>query len=279
MIPVFYTPRQVVAQDLGTSPSARKPAEVVTSWQIKGFPIEVLAPQPATTEEFYAAHDRAFVDGVLACRRANGFGTRHPEVAASLPWTTGSLLSAARHVRRASLPVAVSPTSGFHHADRTHAQGFCTFNGLMVTALALRAEGVQRIGILDCDEHFGNGTADIIEDLGMPDVRHYTYGAEDIGRGDGDAWLARLPNIVKGFEGCDLLLYQAGADPHTDDPLGRGILSTNQLARRDRIVFETVKRLGIPIVWNLAGGYQKPLRKVLDIHDNTMRACVETFLG
>lgn len=37
--------------------------------------------------------------------------------------------------------------------------------------------------------------------------------------------------------------------------------------------------MDIPVVWNLAGGYQTPLRKVLDIHDNTMKACEDTYLS
>ena len=75
------------------------------------------------------------------------------------------------------------------------------------------------------------------------------------------------------FAACDLLLYQAGADPHVDDPLG-GWLTTQQLRERDRGVFQTARSLGVPIAWNLAGGYQANLRKVLDIHDNTMLECL-----
>jgi len=74
------------------------------------------------------------------------------------------------------------------------------------------------------------------------------------------------------FSDCEVILYQAGADPHINDPLG-GWLTTEQLAERDRLVFETAKAMNLPIAWNLAGGYQKDIRKVLDIHDNTMRAC------
>ena len=37
-------------------------------------------------------------------------------------------------------------------------------------------------------------------------------------------------------------------------------------------MFKTLKDLNVPVAWNLAGGYQTPLRKVLDIHDNTARA-------
>jgi acetoin utilization deacetylase AcuC-like enzyme len=33
---------------------------------------------------------------------------------------------------------------------------------------------------------------------------------------------------------CEVLLYQAGADPHINDPLG-GWLTTAQLRERDRI--------------------------------------------
>ena len=78
------------------------------------------------------------------------------------------------------------------------------------------------------------------------------------------------------MRGCDVVLYQAGADPHIDDPLG-GWLTIEQLRERDRLVFENAERFGLPIAWNLAGGYQSPLRKVLDIHDNTMLECVSVF--
>jgi hypothetical protein len=45
------------------------------------------------------------------------------------------------------------------------------------------------------------------------------------------------------------------------------------LFERDQLVFEAAAALGIPVAWNLAGGYQTPLRKVTLIHDGTMRAC------
>ena len=95
---------------------------------------------------------------------------------------------------------------------------------------------------------------------------------------DATKFLAMLPRLVRGFAGCDVLLYQAGADPHVDDPLG-GFLDDEQLARRDAIVFAEARKLGLPVAWNLAGGYQTPLRRVLDIHDRTMIECVRAYLG
>ncbi|MEI6269080.1 MAG: hypothetical protein WCP01_09395, partial [Methylococcaceae bacterium] len=75
-------------------------------------------------------------------------------------------------------------------------------------------------------------------------------------------------------------LYQAGADPHIDDPLG-GWMTTLQLYQRDMIVFKTAREMNLPVAWNLAGGYQRDengeLLPVLQIHDNTMKACLSTY--
>ena len=96
------------------------------------YPIDLHRPQPVAIEDFYRAHDRTYVDDVLARRTSNGFGNRSASVAASLPWTSGSMLSAARHAL-VSGGVACAPCSGFHHAHWDAVAGFCTFNGLMVT--------------------------------------------------------------------------------------------------------------------------------------------------
>jgi len=53
------------------------------------------------------------------------------------------MLAAAREALRNG-QVAVAPTCGFHHAQYAKADAFCTFNGLMVTALALKADAFAR---------------------------------------------------------------------------------------------------------------------------------------
>ena len=273
-IPVFFHPGQVAPAD-PASPSPYKPRQVVADWLARQFPIRIETPVPATRDQLALAHDRTFVDEVLDLAIDNGFYNRSAEVAASLPWTSGSFLSAAR-AALANRQVAVSPTSGFHHACHARAGGFCTFNGLMVAAIALLREGaVRRIGILDCDQHYGNGTDDIIRRLGLEEqVRHATAGQGYPMRAE--PFLAQLPRLVADFADCDLLMYQAGADPHVNDPLG-GFLSTKQLLERDRLVFRTTALHGIPVVWNLAGGYQDPVARVIEIHANTMQACVEAY--
>lgn len=277
-IPVFFS-AAMVADSEGFSPSAAKPAAVVASWEAAGFPLTLIEPAPVSVADFKRAHAPDHVDGVLAGTRRNGFRNHSLQVAATLPYTSGSMLSAAREAIR-NRRVAVAPCSGFHHANYDECAGYCTFNGLMVTALALHAVGeVQRVGILDFDEHYGDGTDDIIGRLHIDWIRHYSAGKEEGGTpAHAREFLDRIPAIVAAMRDCDVVLYQAGADPHIDDPLG-GWLTTDELAERDRRVFEAARSAGLPIAWNLAGGYQKPLRKVLDIHDNTMRACCETYVA
>jgi len=277
-LPVFYDPRQTAARNESISPSAGKPALVVADWISSGFPLDIRSFPPLSPEELSLAHDPDYVRGVLACERPNGFGNTLREVADALPWTTGSMTAAAEYAAVHG-GFAASPSSGFHHAEYGSGAGFCTFNGLALAVLILRARGLaKRIGILDIDMHYGNGTVDILKRKGLSDdTPHYTFGGDPFLRMDrgfnGERWLARLPRVLESFSGCDMLLYQAGADPHVNDPLG-GALTTEQLRERDRVVFRTCAAMGLPVAWNLAGGYQRPIDRVLEIHRNTMSECL-----
>ena len=277
-IPVFYS-EKMVASITSFSPSAGKPREVMKSWQGMGLPIQVIEPTPVTPEQFYLAHDKGYIDGVLSLQIPNGFGNISKEVASTLPWTSGAMLSAAREAINNGC-VAVAPSSGYHHACFSHGGSYCSFNGLMVAATVLLNEGkATHIGILDLDYHYGNGSEDIIRERGLKHaVLHFSAGLKWRKQNQAETFLQILTNVVEEFAGCDLLLYQAGADPHIDDELG-GWMTTEQLAERDKIVFETARKIGLPVSWCLAGGYQTPLRKVIDIHDNTMLACAHAYAG
>ena len=276
-IKVFYRPEQTVKSNQSFNPSAGKPALVVESWLTKGFPIEIRDFKPLKASQIALAHDAAYVANVLNGNTSNGFGNNSEEVAESLKYTTASMVSAALHSFRTG-ETSVSPTSGFHHACFATGGGFCTFNGLMIAAQMCRLAGAKKIGILDCDAHHGNGTENIIKKLGLEDViRHYTFGEHCVTPANSKKWLKEFSQVVAKFQDCDVLIYQAGADPHIEDPLG-GSLTSEQMQKRDEIVFKVCKLLKIPVAWNLAGGYQNPLRKVLDLHDTTMQSCVSEYL-
>ena len=189
----------VVADAQSFSPSARKPREVVNSW-LRRFPvIEIVGPEAVSVEQICLAHAPHYVRGIFSFKRANGFGNHLPEVAASLPWTSGAMLKAARVALIEGC--AVAPVAGFHHACHEQGGGYCTFNGLMITALVLHGEGaVKRVGILDFDQHYGNGTSDIIRELGLDWVEHYSSGAWWDRVDQAESFLEKIPEIMQRFE-------------------------------------------------------------------------------
>jgi acetoin utilization deacetylase AcuC-like enzyme len=285
VIPVFFRPEMVAASNVSDSPSAGKPQLVVDDWinNDKIAPhITIYSFEPVSTDQIKVAHDPNFVDEILACTADNGFYNRNPDVAASLPYTSGSLLAGA-HWAMKNKSVAMSPTSGFHHAEYSRAMGFCTFNGLMITALdVLRTQPDARILIIDMDMHYGNGTDDIIRKLDLhTQVTNITNGR---GYNSAVSLLAIcdhkfLPQWLD-EQRFDLVIYQAGADIHVDDPYG-GLLSTRQMITRDREIFRACAATSTPIVWNLAGGYQKTadggIEPVLALHRNTMLECIDIY--
>jgi acetoin utilization deacetylase AcuC-like enzyme len=151
-----------------------------------------------------------------------------------------------------------------------------------VSSRKLLAEGlVRRVGILDCDWHYGDGTDDIMRRLKLDDeIMHHTSGDQSLH--DSDHYFIWLESAIQQLReaNVDLILYQAGADAHIDDPLG-GLLNNEELSKRDSMVFERCNDEKIPIAWNLAGGYQRAsdgsIRKVIEIHRETMRQCKRVF--
>lgn len=263
------------------SPSARKPALVLESWKGLGILFEEQSFTPLEVEEFVLAHDRGYVEGVLSCRLANGYDNLSRELALALPWIAGSMVAAATH-SFSTRELSFSPTSGAHHACYACGGDFCTFNFLVISAIKVRQTGARRVGIIDLDYHYGNGTDDILERLGLSYIRHYSSGGDLDAKNPNNAerWLKRLPGIVREFADVDLIIYNAGVDSHINDPLG-GNLTTEQMARRDRIVFEVAHEMGIPVCTSLAGGYQiapdGSLNPVLSLHNTTFVSAWEIF--
>lgn len=82
-----------------------------------------------------------------------------------------------------------------------------------------------------------------------------------------------MPKCVGG----DVVLYQAGSDSAVSDPLG-GYLTDEQMMKRDEIVFETLRKLNVPVAWCYAGGYESDpdgsLDPVICRHTNKLKACL-----
>lgn len=273
----FYDERQSLDGVASFSPSAGKPAAFMSKvktryfWDYTHMRGRV---HQATRDDLLLVHDKHYVDGVLCGTVPNGFGNTDPRVPEACLWMVGSLASAALAAHDDPLPLC-SPTSGFHHAGHAFGGGYCTFNGLAVAAAKfLQAHPDSKVAILDCDMHYGDGTADILEHKpGLARrVLHFTSGAHFHDGDDPDEFFLWLQESIDKINaaGCGLVLYQAGADMHVNDPLG-GLLDDAQMKQRDRTVF---RKTQAPLVWNLAGGYRKgadgSIDKVIDTHMNTL---------
>lgn len=141
----------------------------------------------------------------------------------------------------------MAPVSGFHHASRDSAWGFCTFNGLMLTADELLKSGaVKKVVIIDGDTHFGDGCHNIL--CGWQRSTCDYYHAESVEA------VEKALNDDHPAE--TIVLYQAGVDGHVDDPLKMSDgLTDEDYRRRDELLYTACIDRGWPSVTNLAGGY------------------------
>ena len=268
--------------------------------------VQLEEPDPVSIADLERVHTADYIDAVRTGEpRALAESQKFPwspELYASVCLTNGGCLAAARRALREGASAAL--VSGFHHACADHGEGFCTFNGLVVAADALIAAGeAKRIGVLDLDLHYGNGTAQLA--AARPHIfqvsvygndywantpyrnvtqRHHEDGANHRsfalpGGCDRATLLQTLERAVPLLAEAqiDLLLLQAGADPYFEDPYSPLKLDHADLFARDRFVFEFTKRNGIPVAWVLAGGYTADIRKVVRVHLNTFLAYKEVY--
>jgi acetoin utilization deacetylase AcuC-like enzyme len=199
--------------------------------------------------------------------------------------TGGTVLTARLALERG---LAIHLGGGFHHAFHDHGEGFCVLNDVAVAVEALKQDGAaERLMVVDCDLHQGNGTAHILSgkdyaftfsihqmDL-YPSTKPLSNVDVGLWAGDGDeeylaALRAHFPRLYQEYR-PDLILYLAGADPYEKDQLGSLRLTKEGLRSRDLIVIGEARRLHIPVAVVLAGGYAVELEDTVDIHLSTIR--------
>ena len=229
--------------------------------------------------DFIAAHSVKYVAKIFLGEVKNGFGNSDSALNETLRFTNGGFVAATKHALERKDPVVCSATQGFHHAGFDFSGGYCTFNGLMIAALGA-PEGVKTL-IIDGDAHYGNGTADIIEALQVHSRVHHTgsnqmYPFVKMHKPKARDWSTWTSSLISAFS-PSIIMYQAGADAWIEDPYGSGYLTLEGLRERDLGIFRAAQAHGIPIVWNLAGGYCGDIQKTVDVHLQTLKASDEVF--
>jgi acetoin utilization deacetylase AcuC-like enzyme len=190
--------------------------------------------------------------------------------------------------------LACNTAGGTHHAFPSYGSGFCIFNDLAIASRILQKLGlVEKILIVDLDVHQGDGTALIFQsdpsvftfsmhcETNFPGTKQQsdldvplTEGMED------DEYLQTLaqylPDLLSEVK-PDLVLYDAGVDPHFGDRLGKLALTDSGLYRREMQVLTTCVSQGYPVACVIGGGYAEDMEALVYRHSIVHRAASDVF--
>jgi acetoin utilization deacetylase AcuC-like enzyme len=252
-------------------------------------------PDRVSPDDLRRVHTRAYVDRFTAGAldpaeiRRLGLPWSPALVERSYRATGGTCAAAACALDHG---IGMNLAGGTHHAFPDHGEGFCVFNDVAVAIRALQHRGrIRRAAVVDLDVHQGNGTHAVF--AGDPTVFTFSMHGErnypfrkvagdldvELADGTGDAeYLERLetelPRVLARAR-PDLVVYLAGADPHEHDTLGRLALTQGGLARRDAIVLEQCREVGIPVAVTIAGGYGRDPAATVALHLQTARIAAQ----
>ena len=255
-------------------------------------PEQFHTPEPPPTNWIELVHTpeyvQAYREGTLDSKAQRRIG---------LPWSPalvnrtctavgGTILTAQLALKYG---LACNTAGGTHHAFPSYGSGFCIFNDLAISARVLQQLGLaQKILILDLDVHQGDGTAFIFQDdssvftfsmhceVNFPGTKQKSDLDIPLPVGmDDDAYLQTLakylPDLLSKIQ-PDLILYDAGVDPHASDRLGKLALTDTGIYRREMQVLTTCVAAGYPVASVIGGGYAENLDALIYRHSLLHRA-------
>ena len=254
-------------------------------------PDDLIVPEAATDEDILRCHTPEYLHKLMT-----GTLSHKEEMRIGFPWTL-EMIERSRRSSGATIRAAMSALTdgtsanlagGTHHAGRDFGAGFSVFCDAAIAARALQHRGlVEKVMVVDCDVHQGNGTADVCYDdptiftFSLHGEKNFPFrkinGDLDIGLVDGTGDADYLSTLEMALErvlsifDADLAIYQSGADPFVDDKLGKLALSKAGLAERDRLVLSMLRDADIPVAVTMGGGYAQNVDDVVDIHFETIR--------
>ena len=255
---------------------------------------QFVQPLPAPRRWLELVHEpryhQAFAHGTLTHQEQRRIGLPATTALVQRTWLAvgGTVLTARLALEHG---LACHLAGGTHHAYPDRGSGFCIFNDCAVAAQVLLDEGrVQQLMVIDLDVHQGDATAAIF----ASEPRVFTVSVHcqsnfplrkqnsdidlplDDGLQDDDYLIAigdLIPNLLDQVQ-PDLVLYNAGVDPHRGDRLGKLCLSSMGLLNRDRLVLDACLRRSIPVATVIGGGYDD-LEPLVQRHALVFRAAKE----
>lgn len=260
-------------------------------------PDRIFTPQLPTFKELELVHTPEYIQGY--CEGTLDYKAQRR---IGLPWSEalarrtqiavgGTILTAKLALKYGC---ACNSAGGTHHAFSDYGSGFCIFNDLAIAAKVLLQQNlVQKILIVDCDVHQGDGTAFIFRD----DERVFTFSMHceanfpnkkqqsdldiplPVGLDD-DGYLqilaSHLSNLLSEVK-PDLVLYDAGVDTHVSDRLGKLALTDRGIYRREKMVISTCLADSYPVACVIGGGYSNDMTALIYRHSLLHRAAKDTL--
>lgn len=251
-------------------------------------------PVQAEIEQVHtSSYVQAYLQGMLDAKAQRRIGLPWSQALVQRTCTAvgGTVLTAKLALEQG---LACNTAGGTHHAFPDYGSGFCIFNDLAIAARSIQALGLaQKILIVDLDVHQGDGTAFIFKD--DPSVFTFSMHCEinfpgtkqqsdlDIplpaGMEDDDylqTLAAYLPDLLTQVQ-PDLVLYDAGVDPHLGDRLGKLALTDTGLFRREMQVLSTCVAQRYPVACVIGGGYADDLPSLVYRHSLVHRAATLVY--
>jgi acetoin utilization deacetylase AcuC-like enzyme len=293
-LPIVYHPDYVVPLPAGHRFPTPKFGMLYEMLLADGVatPEQFLRPERPPREWIEGVHTptyvQAYCEGTLDTKAQRRIG---------LPWSEalvnrtcvavgGTVLTAKLALEHG---LACNTAGGTHHAFPSYGSGFCIFNDLAIAAhLLLHLGLVQKILIVDLDVHQGDGTAHIFQaeprvftfsmhcEVNFPGTKQKSDLDVPLPEGMEDEdylqTLAHyLPDLLSHVK-PDLVLYDAGVDPHVGDRLGKLALTDTGLFRREMQVLTTCISQRYPTACVIGGGYADDLPSLVYRHSLLHRA-------
>ncbi|QQG47873.1 MAG: hypothetical protein HY044_02185 [Candidatus Woesebacteria bacterium] len=236
--------------------------------------IDLVEPSQISREDILSVHTEDYVKSIetsVPIDLASSSGLRWvPSLYEATLYSVSGLYRAIQTARKEYVSGTLS--TNFHHAKKGKGSGFCVFNGVAISVLkALRELDFERILIVDCDFHYGDGSAETLKQTigayiydiygGFHQANNEVTEAKNITNEkvssveEYDLALERMFTFSNNYK-PDLVIYDAGMDFYEGDRIGgiRGI-DKDFLYRRDSLIFNFFLKNNIPVAFMLGGGY------------------------
>jgi len=260
-----------------------------------GIQTNIIQPEPVTPEDLEVIHSKDYIEVVEALSKgeeraeaeAYGFGTQDNPIVLGMTegarYQAGGTLLGAKLLVENKTHKVLQFGGGFHHAHKSLAAGFCTYNDLALAIKYMTDQG-WHVAYLDVDVHHGDGVQEMfysdenVMTISMHESGEFLFPGtgwlHELGRGMGRSLKLNLPlepftegdSYLEVLEGVvvpalewfrpDALVVQAGADPHFSDPLADLMLTTHDFERLYKKIFEIIdNNCKGRALFTLGGGY------------------------